>query len=128
MTLQNGLKINYLNFPRYETANSMKYYFNREFMILIMAENVDVNMIYSETITDVISFSRDRVLVIISDHFENSSTIILRRLFMQNFINVVYLDVENFANSQEFLTFHCFPFKLRSRKIFKKEEITDING
>lgn len=65
LSLKHGLNMNFLNFPRYETYNSFKYYFNRGFMTVIIS--LDKHLFQSNLLTEIICFSRENILVIITD-------------------------------------------------------------
>lgn len=58
LTLKDGFNINFLDFPRYETFNSLKYYFNREFMTILIAKNLDKHLFQSNLLREIVWSSR----------------------------------------------------------------------
>lgn len=124
---QDGSKINYLNFPRYERINSLKYYFNREFITLVIAEDIEENFIESKTLHEIILYSRDQILAIITEKTCNYSDIVINNFFLSSFTNVIYLNIDDFEKTQAFQTFEAFPFKISYKTRFEKEIIKNVN-
>lgn len=127
IVLQDGLDVNYLNFPKFETINSMKYFFNREFLSLVIAENIDESIFKNEMMKDIISYSKDHIFLIITHHNHFSKRFIMRFRF-ENYINVIFLNIENFLSSGTFVTYKSFPFNIFSTFKFEKETVSNVNN
>lgn len=127
ITIQNGFQLNTLNFPKYQTINSLKYYFNREFMTIIFAENGDENILENGNLKKIIWHNRKQIIIFITEKFYNNSKNLLRKFRQNHFINVIFLDIESFSKTQKFQTFTVFPFQIVEKSNFKKESISNVN-
>lgn len=130
INLENNGIINYLNLERFENTNSLKYYFNMEFLTLIFIENcstleVDVFARFLKDVT--VALSRNQLQVLLTDDTCFKTDKILSKFYVQNFINVIVLNVKIFQKSQTFDTFEIFPSpKIVSKSKFLMENITNL--
>lgn len=125
ITIQNGLKMNFLNFPRFQVANSLKYYFNYDFVVIIFAYNLNVNSLDTPMFWEIIKYSRSNILIIILDKIQRNTYNPLKLLLNLGFINVIFMDVESFNDSNNLQTFKNYPkFEFSSK--FKKESVRNI--
>lgn len=109
INIKNGTKINYLNLPRFKLANSIKYYFNYNFATIIIATNFNDNFIYNELFWETLKFSRSNILIFVVDKIHRNTWNPLAILSKFNFLNVMFLDMDKFRNSNTFYTFRRFP-------------------
>lgn len=124
ITLQNGLEMNYLNFPKFESASALKYYFNSEFLALIFMENFEKNDFRNTLLQDIIWYSRDQIIVIISEKSYKNAVNILLNFRQQFFVNVIFLCIENFEYS---ITYELFPIlNIIPHFEFKKETMKNV--
>lgn len=124
INIQNGLFMNYLNLPRFQMMSSLKNYANSEFIAIIFAENIEKNNLGIRLLQDVIWYSRDQIIVIISDSKYTNAVEILFLFRQLNFLNVIFVCVEHFYQSR---TFESFPFfKIISNQHFKKENVKNL--
>lgn len=129
ITVQDGFGMNYLNLPRYQLFNSFKYYFNREFMTILIAEKIEYNFLHNELLKEIIWYSKDKIFVIITDRYFSNTLNLLEALQKEYFLNVIYIDVESFQYSKEFITFESFSyFKLKLETTFKKETVSNLQN
>lgn len=95
-------------------------------MTIVIAENFTKNILQNYLFSDVVQFSRDNLVILISETFYNSENL-LKIFYKSNFVNVIYLHIESFENSKQFETFEVFPkFKFTYGTNFQKEIISDI--
>lgn len=124
LTQQNGTltRFNYLNLPRYKGITSVKYYFNRSFLIVILT-----NKLFTTPWTIVmrmLQFGHLSTIVFVSEDKEHSSMLnrLMRSSYEAGFKNVIHLSVANFEVTQQITTFENFPdYKLVMKKSYEKE-------
>lgn len=128
ITIQDGLQINYLNFKKYKSVNnSLKFYFNQEFMTVLIAESLNESIFLSESLKEIACFSRDRILILITDRFCNNWINVIIKFRFLKFWNVLYLDIENFQRTQEFRTFEIFSkYSAVAKREFAMETISNV--
>lgn len=125
--LNNESAINYLNHQRFPNILTLKYYFNRNFMAIILTENLENIVLRNLFLDQMIGLSRSFVIIIITQKFDKNYQKILELFYNQIYTNVIYLDIENFEKYEKFFTFELFPnFKVFSSSNFKKENISNI--
>lgn len=127
ITLKGEFNINYLNFPRFDRTNSIKYYFNHNFMTILLLEYFNEKIFENPILYNTIGMSRDRILILISNTKFNNSEYILESFYKFKFTNVIYFDADSLKNSENFETFEAFPqFRKTSRISFVKETIRNV--
>lgn len=127
---------NYLNLKKYKIGEhrigkerSLKYNFNRDFMTVVNFENHDSLIFHLENIEDFLEYSKDNLLVLITEYNYNKCEDILKYLHDKYFLNVIYVNIENFEATQQFLTFNRFPiFEVISKTTFKKDSMENVKG
>lgn len=74
-------------------------------------------------------YSKDKILVFLSDTFCYEISYILSQLYLQKFTNVLYLDMNTFHKTKTFISFQVFPtYMITFNTVFKKEIITNVQG
>lgn len=127
--IQDGLSMNFLNFPIYKPQMSIKYCFNREYMTILTADGENINRIFDnyDHFGGIYWFSRDKTLSIITDTSFKYSADILVGLHSNNFVNVILINYEGFPKSKTFETFELFPkFKIISKTKFEKQNVQNV--
>lgn len=121
--------INYLNFQKYYyngyQIKTLKYYFHRNSLVIILFNYIELPIRF---IFEMIEFTINQIIIFIS---ENPTNIIkdLKDFHKNLFTNVIYIDLENFENTQKFTSFQRFPqFHSFSSSTFIKEDFSNLKG
>lgn len=118
-------KFNYLNLPfedEYNEILNLPQIINNNLLIILFAENF-VNILNS------IENVRNNLIVWIS--FENILTAneTLLKFHNENYLNVIYLSIQDFEIDRQFLTFERFPkFEIVSKQSFSREDVSNVKG
>lgn len=128
ITIQYGMPINYLNFTKFETINySLKFYFNKQFMTILIAQVFNESIFQNHILFEILNFSRENILVIITDQIYNNWINVLRRFRSLKFSNVIYFDIEDFRKYQKFGGFDSISeYSPVVQRKFVKETISNL--
>lgn len=125
ISIQNGLEINYLNFPRFNSTKSIKYYFNYNFIAIVFIKYFEENIIKSEIFINTIIRSKKNIVIIITDKGFNNTVNLLYIFYKYSFLNVLHFNIQNL---QIFQSFKTFPkIELFSSAKFSKETISNVH-
>lgn len=95
-------------------------------MTLIFVEDFGIESYSLDLLKEVIWYSRDQTMVIISNRLLKSPTNVLLKFYMLKFLNVIYINIQEFQKS---ITFQYFPyFKVITMYKFKKETIKNVKN
>lgn len=125
--VQNNIRLDYLNLTKFEIGNALKYHFNYEIMGIIIVEKLELSIIQNNLLKEMFWFSRDKILVIISENTFNETSKLFLYLYSLKFVNFIYLDIQTFKITKKFQKVGLFPdAHLLSDTEFKKETIQNV--
>lgn len=116
----------YLNFPKLADLFTLKFYFNRNFLTVILFENVEKLL---DIMNKVLTFSGLSTIVIIMKYDPPFIDMIMAVCHANNFRNVLFLNIDSFEANQLFMTYESYPNYQKSlSRTFKKEKVRNIRG
>lgn len=117
---------NYLNLPRYNGVASVKFYFNRSFLTVILLD--ELSKISGRFTSHMLNFNRHITTLIISAN-ENTQVLMkmMKMFYKNNFLNVMHLDIGSFGDTQTITTYDSFPgFTPILRQFHEKENVKNV--
>lgn len=86
----NQTNINYLNLPTFSTTKTIKYYFNKQFITVVLLNDLFSNIYTKKVINLITEYSKDMILIIISENQLEDPSYILKHFYLNKYTNVVY--------------------------------------
>lgn len=123
---QNG-SLNYLNLIKYPKIITLKYNFNYGFVTFLILDKLNSSQFPYIFVYNLFAFSKNNLFVFIVNEPSTEITKILKCFHDEDFLNVIYLDIQSFE--QKFLTFRRFPkYQVLQASRYVQEETSNIKG
>lgn len=117
---------NYLNLPQNDLTPTLKFYYNRSFMTVILIEKIWKLSV--EFVEWFLPFSKLSTVLIISKG-ENKQYLekMLEAFHSEKFLNVLHVDIASFEENEVITTYENFPkYKPVLSREFQKEDVRNI--
>lgn len=125
VSIKYGMDMNHLNFPSFKIVNSIKYHFNRDFAAIIIGKNL-ASLFNDNLFWKTIGFSRTNIIIFIFDN-DNKTMVFINYFRQHNYINAIFLNIEEFVNTNTFQTYDRFPdYKVISTSKFFREDLRNL--